>query len=112
MAQKQYQDKKKYAGSYNFGPEQEDCITTGDLADLFCKAWGDGAGWVSQSDNGPHEANYLRLDCSKAHTVLRWEPKWSLSQAINSTVEVYKALIYSPASIKDIIINQIEEFNF
>ena len=112
LAQKQYQDKKKYAGSYNFGPEQADCITTGDLADMFCKAWGNGAQWISKGDNGPHEANYLRLDCSKAHTVLRWEPKWSLSQAINSTVEVYKALIYSPASIKDIIINQIEEFNF
>lgn len=93
LAQKQYQDKKKYAGSYNFGPEQADCITTGDLADLFCKAWGDGAGWVSQNDNGPHEANYLRLDCSKARSILGWKPIWGVENAVCQTVEVYKKIL-------------------
>lgn len=112
LAELQFVDKSKYMGSYNFGPRQEDCLTTGEITELFCKSWGNGLRWVSQKAKGPHEANFLKLDCSKAHTVLGWEPKWSLSQAINSTVEIYKALIYSPDSIKDIIINQIEEFNF
>jgi len=82
---------KKYAGSYNVGPNDEDCITTGELVDLFCAEWNnvknDNIGWVTLSDNGPHEANYLKLDCTKIKTVFGWEPRWNISRAISSIVE-------------------------
>ena len=64
IAMKQYED-RKIAGYYNVGPDDIDCITTGQLADLFCRAWGDNARWINQYDGGPHEANFLKLDCSR-----------------------------------------------
>ena len=65
IAQKQYED-GSYAGWYNVGPDECDCVTTGELVDLFCNTWGDGAKWINQAEaNAPHEANFLKLDCSK-----------------------------------------------
>ncbi|GHU67433.1 CDP-glucose 4,6-dehydratase [Spirochaetia bacterium] len=90
IAEKQYNN-STLAGSYNFGPNEESCITTGELAKLFCDTWGQGASWVVQNDNGPHEANFLKLDCSKAKAVLQWKPKWDIKTAIERTVEFAKA---------------------
>jgi len=88
LAQKQYD--KLFEGAYNFGPDDESCITTGNLADLFCFAWGQEAKWRIQENNGPHEANFLKLDCSKAKSVLKWEPRWNIKTAIEKTVEFAK----------------------
>ena len=52
IAKRQYED-GKYAGYYNVGPSDEDCITTGELTELFCRAWGKGQTWISQSQDGP-----------------------------------------------------------
>ena len=87
IAQKQYED-KAYAGWYNVGPDDCDCVTTGQLADLFCEKWGDGLAWINQSEaNAPHEANFLKLDCSKLKAAFGWQPCWHISQAIENTVE-------------------------
>lgn len=86
IAQKQYED-RKLAGYYNVGPENEDCITVGELTDIFCREWGDGAHWESHADNGPHEAGLLKLDCTKIKTVLGWKPKYDIKTAIARTVE-------------------------
>ena len=88
LAQKQYMD-KTIAGPYNFGPDDESCINTGELVSLFCNAW-QGAHWRVQSDYGPHEATFLKLDCSKAKMVLGWRPKWSIKTAVEKTVEFYE----------------------
>lgn len=85
IAAKQYED-KNYAGSFNVGPDEEGCYQTGQLVDLFCKFWGDGASWFDQSDHGPHEANYLKLDCSKLKAAFGWKPRWGISKAIEETV--------------------------
>lgn len=53
---------RSFCGSYNIGPGVEDCISTGDLADLFCKYWGNGMSWREEGDGGPHEAGCLRLN--------------------------------------------------
>ena len=91
IAQKQYED-KKYAGWYNVGPDECDCVTTGELTDLFCRIWGTGAEWVNQAEeNAPHEANFLKLDCSKLKAVFGWIPRWHIDQAIEKTVEWTKA---------------------
>ena len=89
LAKKQYSD-KTLQGAYNFGPDDESCVTTGDLASFFCKAWGDDAAWRVQGDNGPHEANFLKLDCLKAKTVLGWYPQWNIQTAVEKTVEFAK----------------------
>lgn len=80
LAQLQYRD-KTFASSYNFGPNDESCVTTGELTDFFCKAWGNEAIWKNISEeNAPHEANFLKLDCSKAKKVLGWKPHWTIRQ--------------------------------
>jgi CDP-glucose 4,6-dehydratase len=90
LAQKQYND-KALEGAYNFGPNDESCVTTGVLAGLFCGAWGQGAAWRIQGDGGPHEASFLKLDCSKAKTVLGWKPRWDIKTAVEKTVEFAKS---------------------
>jgi len=90
LAEKQYSD-KTFEGAYNFGPDDESCVTTGELASLFCEAWGSDAVWKVQGDGGPHEANFLKLDCSKSKAVLGWKPCWDIQTAVEKTVEFAKA---------------------
>ena len=82
IAAAQYEDKEKYASNYNVGPNETDCWTTGDLVTLFCETWNQKTGkpikWVNQYDGGPHEANFLKLDCSKLKTTFDWEPRWDI----------------------------------
>ncbi|MDR1896779.1 MAG: CDP-glucose 4,6-dehydratase [Prevotellaceae bacterium] len=86
LAEKQYDD-PDLAGAYNFGPDELNCITTGQLAELFCSAWGAGACWTAREDNGPHEADLLKLDCSKAKTILGWKPRWDVRTAVEKVIE-------------------------
>lgn len=82
VAAKQYDD-KKYQGYYNVGPDDCDCVTTGDLVDLFCKHWGEDAKWENQSEaNAPHEANFLKLDCSKVKATFSWQPRWHIEECM------------------------------
>ena len=86
LAQKQY-DTITLGDSYNIGPDECDCINTGDLVSLFCKTWGAGALWEDVHIEGPHEANYLKLDNSKFKATFAWAPKWHIEEAIAYTVE-------------------------
>jgi len=89
LAEKQYKD-KAFEGAYNFGPDDESCVTTGELTELFCAVWGSGVTWRVQGDGGPHEANFLKLDCSKSKSVLGWKPQWGIKTAVEKTVEFAK----------------------
>ena len=109
LAEKQYADKKKYEGSYNFGPDEEDIITTGELADIFCEAWGDGQSWENISDNGPHEAKLLALDCTKAKSILGWNPKWNIKTAVKETVKWSKEYL-AGKDVLSIMDSQIKDF--
>ena len=86
IAAKQYED-GSYAGWYNVGPDESDCYQTGDLVDCFIKYWGSDASWEQQGDGGPHEANFLKLDCAKLKARFGWRPRWNLEKAIEKTVE-------------------------
>ena len=86
IAAKQYED-ASYSGYYNVGPDDRDCYETGALTDLFVRHWGEGLEWISRSKNGPHEANYLKLDCSKLKSVFGWQPVWDLDKAVEKVVE-------------------------
>jgi CDP-glucose 4,6-dehydratase len=86
IAAKQFDD-LKYAGYYNVGPDDKDCFQTGALVDTFVKYWGDGLKWINKSDDGPHEANFLKLDCSKIKSTFDWSPHWDLDTAIQKVVQ-------------------------
>ena len=90
IAQAQYEDVAK-ADSYNVGPDDRSCLTTGELADLFCNAWGEGAEWENLSQGGPHEANFLKLDCSRIRSALGWKPRWQVEEAVTNTAKWYQA---------------------
>lgn len=87
IAQEQYKD-KTYAGWYNVGPDECDCVTTGELVNLFQAKWGQGFIWETQTeDNAPHEADFLKLDSSKIKHIFAWKPTWHIAQTVEKTVE-------------------------
>ncbi len=92
IAAAQYED-GKYAGYYNVGPDDQDCFQTGALVDLFVKHWGEDMKWINRYDGGPHEANFLKLDCSKLKAVFGWKPHWNLDKAIEMVVEWSKCWV-------------------
>ena len=108
IAAKQYED-HKYASWYNVGPDDQDCFQTGVLVDLFVKHWGEGLKWVNKYDGGPHEANFLKLDCSKLKTTFGWKPHWNLDTAIEKVVEWSKAWVKGD-DVRFVMNKQIEEF--
>lgn len=108
IAAAQYQD-GKYAGYYNVGPDECDCFRTGALVDLFCRTWGEEMRWINRDDGGPHEANFLKLDCSKLKTVFDWKPVWHLTEAVEKTV-VWSKIMRDGGDVRACMDRQIEEF--
>lgn len=109
IAEKQAKN-KELAGCYNVGPDDCDCVTTGELVDLFCKIWGDGMTWENRAEkNAPHEANFLKLDCTKLKTTFGWKPRWNIEDAIQKTVEWTKAWT-KKKNISDVMNEQIKNY--
>lgn len=112
IAQRQYES-SEYAGCYNVGPDESDCYTTGDIVTLFCDTWkkiaDTNAVWKCQSDNGPHEANFLKLDCSKLKRTFGWKPVWNVEKAMEMIVEWYYAYA-NGSDIRKVMDHQIEVF--
>lgn len=108
IAAKQYED-SKYAGCYNVGPDDVDCFQTGALVDLFVRKWGEGLRWINKYDGGPHEANFLKLDCSKLKSTFGWKPRWNLDEAMDKIVEWSKCWI-SGGDVRACMDKQIAEF--
>ncbi len=112
IAKAQYED-SGYAGSYNIGPDESDCLSTGDLASLFCRKWNEAAEdsvkWINKYDGGPHEDNFLRLDCSKLKRTLGWKPRWGVETAIEKIIE-WELAYYEGRDVSECMRRQIEEF--
>lgn len=108
----QYED-KKYAGFYNVGPDESDCVTTGRLVDTFCDKWNkdeeNKISWVNQHDGGPHEANFLKLDCSKLKTTFDWKPRWNFDMAIEKSVQ-WSKVYAAGGDVLSCMDKQINEF--
>ena len=108
IAAHQYEN-SNYAGNYNVGPDEVDCFETGRLVDVFVNRWGENMSWVNRHDGGPHEANFLKLDCSKLKTTFGWSPRWNLEKAVQMTVEWAKCW-RDKGDIRLCMDKQIEEF--
>lgn len=109
IARKQYED-PRYAGYYNVGPDDCDCVTTGELVSLFCDCWGENAQWENQAEDGaPHEANFLKLDCSKIKTVFGWKPRWHIRECMEKTCAFSKVWL-SGGDIPAEMDREINEF--
>lgn len=109
IAQKQA-EKSTYAGSYNIGPDECDCVSTSELVNLFCHFWDESVSWVNLCEtNAPHEANFLKLDCSKAKSVLRWHPIWHIDTAVQKVVD-WTQVYFSGRDVNAIMEKQINEY--
>lgn len=108
LAMKQYED-KSYSDCYNIGPNESDCVTTGEIVQLFCSIWKENSNWKAVNLNGPHEANFLKLDCSKAKSRLNWSPVWDIYTAIEKAVEWAKKF-YQKDNIEKVTERQINEY--
>ncbi len=107
LAMKQYNN-KSYAGNYNIGPDDSDCVTTSQLCELFCHFW-EGAKWKATDYQGPHEANFLKLNCEKAKSILNWHPRWHVAEAVKKTIEWSKVFVNN-GDLKEITSHQILEY--
>lgn len=112
ILQEQYNDKTK-AGSYNVGPNETDCWTTGKLVSLFCDKWnsatGDNIKRIDKYDGGPHEANFLKLDCSKLKSTFGWQQRWNVETTMEKIIEW--TLCYSKGQdVSGCMEKQIEDF--
>lgn len=108
IAARQYED-KKYAGQYNVGPDEDGCSQTGRLVDLFCKHWGGKANWINRWDGGPHEASFLKLDCSRMKATFGWQPVWTLEKAIEQTIQWTKCYA-TKGDVRNCMEEQMEDF--
>lgn len=107
VCMRQYQN-KKYAGHYNIGPNDTSCVTTGQIVELFVRHWPI-ARYEAVNVDGPHEANFLKLDSTKARETFNWEPKWEVEEAVAKTVEWAKAW-NNGEDIKKVVNRQIEDY--
>lgn len=114
IAGRQYED-NTLAGSYNVGPDEADCLTTGQLVELFCEKWnadgipGMNASWKCESDGGPHEANFLKLDCSLIRSVFGWKPAWHIDRVMEKIVSFTRAYL-EEKDIAGIMDEQIADY--
>ena len=91
LAQRLWQDGKAFAEGWNFGPKDDDCQPVQWILDKMVHFWGDGAHYEIDKSEQPHEANFLKLDCSKAAMRLKWHPKWRLEQTLEQIVHWHRA---------------------
>lgn len=109
LAQKLWEDGAAYGKGWNFGPNDEDAKPVSWIVERLTGMWGEGATWVLDGGDHPHEAHYLKLDCAKAKGMLYWRPRWSLSPALASIVEWHKAMLQG-ADMKSVTLKQIADY--
>lgn len=109
LAQRLYEDGVAYAEGWNFGPHDEDAKPVQWIVERLTEAWGDGASWQLDGREHPHEAHYLKLDCSKAKMRLNWQPRWHLSQALEMIVAWQRAWL-AKQDMRNFTLSQIEQY--
>ncbi|MCM1191653.1 MAG: CDP-glucose 4,6-dehydratase [Butyrivibrio sp.] len=115
IAERQYGD-LSLAGAYNVGPEESSCITTEKLVQTFCEYWNGSADenrsrllWRCEPEAGPHEAGFLKLDCSKIRSRLGWKPRWTYREMLEKTAEWTRGYMQG-ADVAEIMKRQIAEY--
>lgn len=113
LAEKLYTEGSRFAEAFNFGPSEEDSKSVRWIVEQIVESWGDGATWELDDGLHPHEANYLKLDCSKARLKLGWKPNWNLTQAIQAIIFWHKAYAEykSSSAMRSLCFQQIKEYS-
>jgi len=113
LAKRLFENGQPYVGAWNFGPFDEDAKPVEWLVQRICEKWGNSATYEVTHGKHPHEAHYLKLDCSKAITVLGWHPRWRLETAIDKVIEWFE--VYrcgeDTENLWSICLQQIQEYS-
>ncbi|MBI4839266.1 MAG: CDP-glucose 4,6-dehydratase [Nitrospirae bacterium] len=109
VIEKLYEEGPLFAEAWNFGPNDDDAKSVEWIVKTICKKWGPGADYVISSSEQPHEAGYLKLDCSKAKSRLEWHPRWNIEKAIDKIIEWTRAY-KQKKDLTDVCLSQIEEY--
>ncbi len=109
LAQRLYESGVEYAEGWNFGPADDDAKPVEWIVRRLCEQWGSGARYEIDRGDHPHEANYLKLDCSKAKTELGWRPRWHLDDALASIIVWAKAYQVGE-DLREVTFRQIEHY--
>ena len=109
LAQALYEQGSAFASAWNFGPRDEDNRSVQEVVELVISRWGGSACWKKEDSDQPHEANLLKLDCSKAHAQLGWTPKWDLEIVTQKIVEWQKAF-QAKENMQEVSLAQINQY--
>lgn len=109
LCQKLHTDGASFGGGWNFGPDDGDAKNVEWITKKICELWRDGVTFDIDNNPKPHEANYLKLDCSKAKTLLDWHPRWDINMALKKVVDWNKLFILD-SDMRQVCVNQIEEY--
>lgn len=109
LAEKLYTSPDQYAEGWNFGPNEEDVKPVHWITDFIFKHWQHPYSWQQDKNPQPHEARYLKLDCTKAKNKLNWHPRWNLERGLTETVNWYKAY-ETKQNMQDVTLDQINRF--
>jgi CDP-glucose 4,6-dehydratase len=109
LAESLFEHGQQDAEGWNFGPRDEDAQPVQWIVERLCQAWGEGATWEIQPGDHPHEANFLKLDISKARQRLQWAPRWSLQTALNQITHWHQAWL-AGQDMHDICLQQIKNY--
>jgi len=110
LAEKLFKEGPNYAEGWNFGPNDEDAKPVQWIVEKLTQTWGEGASWKLDSGNHPHEAHYLKLDCSKAKMHLDWQPRWHLDKALEAVIEWHRAHLMGN-DMYELTLRQIGAYN-
>jgi len=103
------EDGPRYSEAWNFGPGDTDAQPVEWLVKRLCALWGEQASYVIDNGTHPHEAHFLKLDCSKAATELGWRPRWSLDRALASITDWTKAY-QNGKDLREVSLGQINDY--
>jgi CDP-glucose 4,6-dehydratase len=109
LAECLYMEGPRFAEAWNFGPDDSDAQPVQAIVERLTAQWGDGAAWKLDRAVHPHEATYLKLDCSKAHARLGWRPRWNLDRTLDSIVAWYKAAARED-DVREVTLAQINDY--
>ena len=109
LASKLYENGPKFADAWNFGPDDSDAKNVEWIINRICEIWGTGANYEVNSSPKPHEANFLKLDCSKSKAELGWYPKWDINESLTRIVEWTKDY-NAGKNVKELCVNQIVNY--
>ena len=109
LAQELFINGDNFAEAWNFGPKDEDCKPVSWVLDKIVKYWGNNASWSLDKSSNPHEAGFLKLDCSKAVNLLKWQSKWELKETLEMIVNWHKNYL-SGSNVKKECLNEINKY--